>query len=171
MPHTTKDNSGVTSLVAESIKSAMTVSVRAIDIDHDHANGENGHAPLQANGHHQPQVDKLTMATKPLTIPRTVQIARKVRKRIVCELDDVHDSYFQHLNRQSYFEYLDDQRLIHMPERGDQWDQVLQEAEHFGIQVISFADQLRGESHFACDVALGSCRLLLEVSTTLNIVL
>src|SRR3984957_1274458 len=120
------------------------------------------------------QTKVLTIASKPQAITRTssiqiirvIETARTIKGRIIRELDDVDEHYFKSVNLESYLEFIADQRLIHMPRKGSQWDRVLKAAEFFGLQIYSFGSAVSHfveESKGASFAALASCRLLLEV--------
>lgn len=104
-----------------------------------------------------------------IQVTRTIEIARRVRSRLVRELDDVDDAYLQRIDLQAYLGYIADQRLIHMPKKGSEWDQVLKEAEFFGLQLDEFTTAVKDfmtDSITVRDTALASCYLLLEVCST-----
>jgi hypothetical protein len=120
------------------------------------------------------QTKVLTIASKPQTITRTssiqiirvIETTRTIKGRIIRELDDVDEDYFKSVNLESYLEFIADQRLIHMPRKGSQWDRVLKAAEFFGLQIYSFGSAVSHfveESKGASFAALASCQLLLEV--------
>lgn len=99
-------------------------------------------------------------------ITRVIEISRTIKRRIVREIDDVHEDYFEGLSLDTYLDFIAEERLLHMPPRGSQWDKVLKAAEFFGLQIYSFGDKLSNfvlDSRSASCVALASCRLLLEV--------
>lgn len=101
-----------------------------------------------------------------IQVTRTIEIARRVRSRLVRELDDVDDAYLQRIDLQAYLGYIADQRLIHMPKKGSEWDQVLKEAEFFGLQLDEFTTAVKDfmtDSITVRDTALASCYLLLEL--------
>jgi hypothetical protein len=125
------------------------------------------------------QTKVLAVASKPQTITRTSSIqinhvmetTRIIKGRIIRELDDVDENYFKSVNLESYLEFIVDQRLIHMPHKGSQWDRVLKAAEFFGLQIYSFGSAVSHfveESKYASVAALASCRLLLEVCACRN---
>jgi hypothetical protein len=168
-------NGSQSSLIAESIKSAVALSIQPIAADdveitaHNAVNGNGTHKTNgKVNGNHV-HADALTIASPPIEFRRAHEVASKTRARIVCELEDVTESYFETTDPDSYFEYIADERLTHMPARGSQWDRVLKEAEFFGYQISNFASHLDAfvkEWQLVRDIALASCKLLLEVHVT-----
>ncbi|OTA87923.1 hypothetical protein M434DRAFT_375183, partial [Hypoxylon sp. CO27-5] len=101
-----------------------------------------------------------------IQVTRTVETTRRVRSKLVRELDDVDDAYLKRIDLQSYLGYIADERIIHMPKRGSQWDQVLKEAEFFGLQIDEFTSAVKDfitDSTTIRDTALASCYLLLEL--------
>ncbi|KAI0179468.1 hypothetical protein GGR52DRAFT_589190 [Hypoxylon sp. FL1284] len=101
-----------------------------------------------------------------IQVTRTIETARRVRSRFVRELDDVDDAYLKRIDLQLYLSYIVDQRIFHMPKRGSGWDQVLKEAEFFGLQIDEFTTAVKDfmtDSTTIRDTALASCYLLLEL--------
>ncbi|XDG03937.1 hypothetical protein ABKA04_003552 [Annulohypoxylon sp. FPYF3050] len=99
-------------------------------------------------------------------VTRTIETTRRVRSRLVRELDDVDDAYLKRIDLQAYLGYIADERIIHMPKRGSQWDQVLKEAEFFGLQIDEFTTAVKDfitDSTTIRDTALASCYLLLQL--------
>lgn len=102
-----------------------------------------------------------------IQVTRTIETAKRVRSRLVRELEDVDDAYLKRIDLQSYLGYIADERIIHMPKRGSQWDLVLKEAEFFGLQMDEFTSAVQDfitDSTTIRDTALASCYILLEVS-------
>ncbi|KAG6999285.1 hypothetical protein G7Y79_00036g072410 [Physcia stellaris] len=62
-----------------------------------------------------------------------------VRRKFVNELDDVEDSSIESVVIENVLEFIERQRLIHMPHRGSHWDKVLKWAEFFALQVSRYA--------------------------------
>jgi tetratricopeptide (TPR) repeat protein len=65
----------------------------------------------------------------------------------------------------AYLHFISDERLIHMPRRGSDWDRVLSNAQFFGLQVWLFGKKI--ESYIpggrdSAAAALASCQVLLE---------
>ncbi|TDZ34082.1 Nephrocystin-3 [Colletotrichum trifolii] len=97
---------------------------------------------------------------------RVSEVSRTVRTKIVRELEDVTTTHFETTDLEAYLGYIADERLVHMPAKGSQWDRVLKEAEFFGLQVDDFASHLKPfVSDWASirNTALASCYLLLEL--------
>ncbi|KAK1750959.1 hypothetical protein QBC47DRAFT_331102 [Echria macrotheca] len=103
--------------------------------------------------------------TTTIHITRVSEITKTIRGHI-CQLGDYNDSFFKKLNLSSYLEYISDERLIHMPRRGSDWDRVLRAAQFFGFQLWAFG---AGVGRFcpgteeASITALGSAQILLEI--------
>ncbi|KAL0930594.1 nacht domain protein [Colletotrichum truncatum] len=94
------------------------------------------------------------------------ETARVVRRKIIRELEDVTTTYFERVDLEAYLEFIGEERLLHMPRKGSQWDRVLKEAEFFGIQLHEFSHCLRKIIPEWSDVrntALASCYILLEL--------
>ena len=85
----------------------------------------------------------------------------------------VSERYFAEMNIETYLEYITHERLTSMPHRGSRWDKVLKAAEYFGLQISAYGEMIEKfvpHSKEAVDVALANCRLLLEVSPSIQVV-
>ena len=104
--------------------------------------------------------------TSSIQITRVIESTHSIRTRIVRELDDVDYHYFDRIDLDSYLEFIATERLLHMPRKGSQWDQVLKAAEFFGLQICTFASKV---AHFVPEhesvsyTALAGCYMLLEL--------
>lgn len=108
---------------------------------------------------------KLTVVTKLHDYERLTKITRTVRKLIV-RFDDYDDEFVNDMDIRSYLQYISDERLIHMPRRGSDWDRVLSTAQFFGLQITTFASKIESfasGAHSSASAALASCQVLLEV--------
>ncbi|KAI1466225.1 uncharacterized protein F4812DRAFT_100514 [Daldinia caldariorum] len=108
----------------------------------------------------------LDTKSTPIQVTHAMETARKVRSRIVHEFGDVEDVHLERINLQYYIKYIADRRRTHIPKRGSQWDQVLKEAEFFGLQIDEFTlavEDFIVDSTTVRDTALASCYLLLEL--------
>ena len=134
--------------IEEHIDSDQTVSVTESTHSHDGS-------PTQVS----------SRSSSSLQIHRVIQTSQVVKTRI-CELDEYDEVFFQSVNLESYLSLIAEERLIHMPRRGSDWDRVLRAAQFFGLQLWSFGERI-GEfcpGTNACSVAaLGSCQVLVEV--------
>lgn len=98
---------------------------------------------------------------------RVVDISQTIRGHI-CKLGDYSETFFKAIDLQSYLEYISDERLIHMPRRGSNWDRVLRAAQCFGVQLWAFGRDVGRfcpDTEVASITALGSIQILLEVSS------
>lgn len=106
-----------------------------------------------------------TTNTTSIQVTRVIDTSKNIRDHI-CKLGDYTENYFKTLDLESYLEYISDERLIHMPRRGSDWDRVLRTAQFFGLQLWSFGSNI---GHFcpgteaASITALGSTQILLQV--------
>ncbi|KAK9423587.1 putative AAA+ ATPase domain-containing protein [Seiridium unicorne] len=117
-------------------------------------------------------VDALTMLGLVIPSPRLTRVVRVYqdacvcRQRMIDEVEELDDVYFDNINLQTYLAYIANERLIHMPKRGSSWDRVLREAEYFGLQIVEFAftvGEFIDESIAVRNTALAGCRALLEL--------
>ena len=101
---------------------------------------------------------------------RVPEVVRAV-KNLIVKLDDYDESTFREEDLHSYLQYIADERLMHMPRKGSDWDRVLRTAQFFGLQIWSFGEkvgQFAPQSQEAAAAALTSCRVLLEVRYPLH---
>ncbi|KAK5657776.1 hypothetical protein OQA88_2849 [Cercophora sp. LCS_1] len=106
-----------------------------------------------------------TQAISRIQITRLVETSRTIRGHI-CKLGEYDESFFNVLDLDSYLEYLSEERLIHMPRRGSDWDRVLRAAQCFGLQLWAFGDaigQFCSGTEATSITALGSTQILLEL--------
>ena len=90
-----------------------------------------------------------------------------VRRKFVNELDDVEDSSIESVAIENVLEYIERQRLIHMPHRGSHWDKVLKWAEFFALQLSRYAaaaEPFASESKAAARLIWTATKSLLNVS-------
>ena len=117
--------------------------------------------------------DALTVASANSTvthsatqITRVIETGRTIKTRIIYDLDDVNEDFFERVNLDQFLDFVADERLIHMPRKGTKWDRVLKAAEYFALQLSTFARAVAPfvpESQNAAHLAIGFCQLLLEV--------
>jgi hypothetical protein len=79
---------------------------------------------------------------------------------------DFSESAVKETDFRAYLHFISDERLIHMPRRGSDWDRVLSNAQFFGLQVWLFGKKI--DSYIpggrdSAKAALASCQILLEV--------
>lgn len=87
-------------------------------------------------------------------------------KGLFSKLGDYEVNMLRKADLESYLRYIADERLIHMPRKGSDWDRVLRTAQFFGLQIWRFGEKVgkfAPESREAAGSALASCTLLLEV--------
>ncbi|KAL9029307.1 MAG: hypothetical protein Q9196_002433 [Gyalolechia fulgens] len=86
--------------------------------------------------------------------------------RFVADFDDVDDQYIHHTTIEDFFEFIERERLTHMPHRGSHWDRVLKWAEFFSLQVSGYADTVDSfiaESKLAARLIWTACRALVQL--------
>ncbi|KAI4179544.1 MAG: hypothetical protein L6R41_007781 [Letrouitia leprolyta] len=86
--------------------------------------------------------------------------------RFVADLDDVDDHYIHHTTMEDFLEFIERERLTHMPHRGSHWDKVLKWAEFFSLQVSGYAntvDSFIADSKLAARLIWTACRALLQL--------
>ena len=89
------------------------------------------------------------------------------RQKFLAELHDVDESYIQSITLEGFLEYIERQRLTHMPHRASHWDKVLKWAEFFALQIsgyVTVAESFVPESKTAAQLIWVASRSLLEVS-------
>ncbi|KAK4454286.1 hypothetical protein QBC34DRAFT_317381 [Podospora aff. communis PSN243] len=108
---------------------------------------------------------QVTTTTASIQFTRLAEITRVIRGDI-CRFGDYTETFFKTLDLRSYLEYISDERLIHMPRRGSDWDRVLRAAQCFGLQLWWFGagvGQFCLGTESASITALGSTQILLEI--------
>ncbi|KAK1988876.1 hypothetical protein LZ30DRAFT_812994 [Colletotrichum cereale] len=116
-------------------------------------------------------LDALTMvasneAHMSYKIVRVIDTARRIQKKLVREVEEVSHQHFQSIDLEAYLAYIADERLVHMPPKGSQWDRVLKSAEFFGLQLDGYSRHIQSFIEgctLVRDTALATCYLLLEL--------
>ena len=106
---------------------------------------------------HPSQQQQITILKETVTV---------TRQRFIADFDEVDEHGIHSMTIEEYFDYIERQRLTHMPHRGSHWDKVLKWAEFFGLQVSSYADIVKpflAESTVAARLIWTACRALLDV--------
>ncbi|RSL82093.1 hypothetical protein CEP52_017051 [Fusarium oligoseptatum] len=96
---------------------------------------------------------------------RLTKVTRAV-KNLIIRLDDYDETFVTEMELRDYLQYIADERLIHMPRRGSDWDTVLSTAQFFGLQVYTFGrkiDKFVHGGYASASAALASCQVLLEI--------
>ncbi|KAK3322767.1 hypothetical protein B0H66DRAFT_555192 [Apodospora peruviana] len=108
---------------------------------------------------------RTSTSTSTISLTRVVETSKFIRGNI-CKFGDYNEHYFKTMNLESYLEYISDERLIHMPRRGSDWDRVLRTAQFFGLQLWAFGSdigQFTSGTESASITALGSTQILLKI--------
>ncbi|KAI4287738.1 MAG: hypothetical protein L6R35_003004 [Caloplaca aegaea] len=87
-------------------------------------------------------------------------------EKFIMDFDEVDEHYIHGMTIEQFFEYIERQRLTHMPHRGSHWDRVLKWAEFFGLQISGYANTVEpfvAESKLAAKLIWTACRALLEL--------
>jgi hypothetical protein len=120
---------------------------------------------VMSNGAARTNVDFM-IKTSESQLTLVQKTASHTRYKTVRELPDINDGFFDDMDIERFLDYTTDQRVMNVPDRGSQWDKVLNSAEYFGLQLQAYGEMLEKfahESMHAVNIALGSCRLLLEL--------
>ncbi|KAL8868853.1 MAG: hypothetical protein Q9174_004709, partial [Haloplaca sp. 1 TL-2023] len=64
------------------------------------------------------------------------------RRKFIADIDDVSEIDIENASVENFLDFIEHQRLTHMPHRGSHWDKVLKWAEFFAVQVAGYADAL-----------------------------
>jgi hypothetical protein len=95
------------SLPATPVKTPSSVDVAVKEVRHSDSEGSTSQ-----------QTEALTVTSKKQTITSDVQITRviettrTIKDKIICELDDVDEIFFECITLDSYLEFIADERLI-----------------------------------------------------------
>jgi hypothetical protein len=95
------------------------------------------------------------------------QTVRATRSRLISETSHVNDHYIDSMTVESFLEYIEDERLTHMPRQGSHWDNVLKWAEFFALQVSRYEIAVHSfvsDSKNAAKMIWAASRVIIEVS-------
>ncbi|EGU75627.1 hypothetical protein FOPG_14818 [Fusarium oxysporum f. sp. conglutinans race 2 54008] len=145
----------------------VSVSVNEMEV----SDGESESTTVASNQTTHEDVASSTTLTKSTTITRLVDYERLTKitrtvKKLIVKLDDYDEEFVDEMDIRSYLQYISDERLIHMPRRGSDWDRVLSTAQFFGLQITTFAskiDAFASGAHSSASAALASSQVLLEI--------
>ncbi|KAL8687481.1 MAG: hypothetical protein Q9218_006359, partial [Villophora microphyllina] len=65
------------------------------------------------------------------------------RRKFLAEIEDVHEHDIHNITIDDFLEFIERQRLTHMPHRGSHWDKVLKWAEFFALQISGYSTALK----------------------------
>ncbi|KAH7159579.1 hypothetical protein B0J13DRAFT_465653 [Dactylonectria estremocensis] len=157
-----KELSDVESETKTTVASESSHTSREIHNSRDVHNLEQVQSPRQT------PVDALTVPTRyvqPLDdFVRVRDVTRKVLDDI-CRLPAYSPVFVKEMNLRSYLQFISNERLIHMPPRGSEWDRVLSLAQFFGLQLWFFGTKIETfapGSKSTAGAALAACQVLLE---------
>lgn len=88
------------------------------------------------------------------------------RKKFIADFDEVDESIIGDMTIETFLNYIERQRLTHMPHRGSHWDKVLKWAEFFALQVSGYATAVEAfvpDSRNAANLIWTASRALLQV--------
>jgi hypothetical protein len=103
-------------------------------------------------------------STQKVTVLR--QTVTMTRSKIIEHLAHVNDHYIDSITVESFLEYIECERLTHMPHQGSRFDKVLKWAEFFALQITSYEKAVESfvpESRSASKLIQAACRILIEV--------
>ena len=110
--------------------------------------------------------------THTFTSDQQVTILRQTvittRSRLISELSHVDAHYIDSMTVESFLEYIECERLTHMPRRGSRWDKVLKWAEYFALQISRYENAVHSfvpDSKNAAKMIWAASCVLIEVST------
>ena len=89
------------------------------------------------------------------------------REKIIAQFDSVDEHCVRTMTIDRFLEYVERQRLTHMPHRGGRWDKVLKWAEFFALQISGYSKVVEAfvpDSKIAANLIFASSIALLEVS-------
>jgi hypothetical protein len=98
-----------------------------------------------------------------VTVLRQTVIA--TRSRLIAELSHVNAHYIDSMTVESFLEYIERERLTHMPRRGSRFDKVLKWAEFFALQISGYEKAVHSfvpDSKNAAKMIWAASRVLVE---------
>lgn len=105
-----------------------------------------------------------------LTEHQTTELHESItvtRRKFLAELEDVEESDIYEIPIDGFLDFIERQRLTHMPHQGSHWDKVLKWAEFFALQISGYATALESfvpESKTAARLIWTASLSLLSVS-------
>lgn len=95
-----------------------------------------------------------------------IKTVTTTRARLTTELSHVDGHYIDSMCLESFVDYIESERLTHMPRRGSRWDKVLKWAEYFSLQISGYEKAVASfapECTKAARLIWSACRVLIEV--------
>ncbi|KAL8632383.1 hypothetical protein Q9189_001860 [Teloschistes chrysophthalmus] len=89
--------------------------------------------------------DRPPSASMSLTEHQTTELHESItvtRRKFLAELEDVEESDIYEIPIDGFLDFIERQRLTHMPHQGSHWDKVLKWAEFFALQISGYATAL-----------------------------
>ncbi|KAL9615079.1 MAG: hypothetical protein Q9167_000502 [Letrouitia subvulpina] len=89
-----------------------------------------------------------------------------IRKKFITDFDEIDETLISKMTIETFLNYIERQRLTHMPHRGSHWDKVLKWAEFFALQVSGYAAAVEAfvpDSRNAASLIWTASRALLQV--------
>jgi hypothetical protein len=100
------------------------------------------------------------------------QTVIQTRNKLISEISHVDESFIESMSIESFLEYVEFERLVHMPRRGSRFDKVLKWAEFFALQISGYDQAVHPfvpDSKSAAKMIWAASRILIEVFTPLLI--
>ncbi|KAH8670231.1 hypothetical protein BGZ60DRAFT_375664 [Tricladium varicosporioides] len=94
------------------------------------------------------------------------QTVSSTQAQLITEISHVNENYLESIALETFVDYIESQRLTHMPRQGSRWDKVLKWAEFFALQISRYAAAVESfipESHAASHLICAACRILVEL--------
>lgn len=118
------------------------------------------------------RTDTTSGGTDTFTSDQNVTVLRQTvittRTRFISELSHVNAHYIDSMSMDNFLEYIERDRLTHMPQRGSRWDNVLKCAEFFALQISYYENAVHSfvtDSKDAANMIRAASCVLIEVST------
>lgn len=90
-------------------------------------------------------------------------------RKFLADFDDIDESFIYNTTIDGFLEYIERQRLTHMPHRGSHWDEVLNWAEYFALQISGYVKAVEPfvpDSKVAPQLIWTALRSMLRVSSS-----
>jgi len=85
---------------------------------------------------------------------------------LIADFEQVDERTIDLTTIEGFLDYIEEQRIHHMPHKGSRWDRVLRWAEFYAKQVAAYEDSISPfvqDSRGAATLIWVACRVLLEV--------
>ncbi|KAI9744104.1 MAG: hypothetical protein M1818_002256 [Claussenomyces sp. TS43310] len=144
---------------------ALKVPVNANGTSKDVSRGEKPNSNgVNQKASHSPIDDEVHFSGQQVTALEEIVVTS--RTKFISDFDHVHEHTFESSSLEDFLDYIEQERLAHMPHRGSKWDKVLKWAEFFALQISAYQRAVEPfvlQSKAAAKLIWTASRILLEL--------